>query len=90
MSVLDMGLVISSLLAAIWWMVARRRGSGALDLLSVTALGLAFVTLVFEGRPWQLVSWQIVALVVAAAAGLRRWRPQVSHPWDGKTPSRLR
>ena len=88
MNVLDTSLVIASLLAAIWWMVARRRGSKALDILSFAALGLAAITLAFEGRPWQLVPWQIVALVVAAAAGLRRWRPEVSHRWS-RVPGRI-
>ncbi len=88
MRVLDTSLVIASLLAGIWWMVARRRGSGALDFLSVTALGLAAITLAFEGRPWQLVPWQIIALVVAAVAGLRRWRPEASHRWT-RVPGRI-
>ena len=47
----------------------------------MAALALAVATLVVEGLRWQLVPWQVLALAVAAAAALRRWRPGHSRRW---------
>src|SRR5262245_38765028 len=75
MSVLDLVVIVLALLTTVWWIVARRRGPAALDMLSLAALGLAVAALALEGPRWQLVPWQLLALAVAVAAGVRRWRP---------------
>lgn len=81
MSVLDRAVVATALVAAVRWRGARRRWPGALDMLSSAALGLAVATLAVEGLRWQLVPWQLLALAVAASAGLRRRRPGRSRRW---------
>ena len=52
-----------------------------LELFSIAAPALAVATLMTEGLRWQLVPWQVLALAVAVAAALRRWRPGHSRRW---------
>jgi predicted dienelactone hydrolase len=75
MSLLDRLLVVVVLAAAAWWALSRSRRPAALEAVSVVALGLAVALVVVEGLRWQLVPWQVIAVAVAAAAALRRWRP---------------
>ncbi len=81
MSTIDRILVVVTLVSAVWWSTSRRRRPKALAALSVAALVLAFGSLVLEGVVWQLVPWQLVAVAVAGAAALRRWRPGRSRRW---------
>ena len=74
-------MVVVALAAGLWWGFSRRRRPALLELFSVAALVLAVATLVVEGLRWQLVPWQVLALAVAAAAALRRWRPGHSRRW---------
>jgi predicted dienelactone hydrolase len=74
-------MIVVALVAGLWWGFSRRRRRAVLQLFSVAALALAVVTLVVEGLRWQLVPWQVLALSVATAAGLRRWRPGHSRRW---------
>ena len=74
-------MIVIALGAGLWWGFSRRRRQALLQLFSIAALALAVVTLVVEGPRWQLVPWQVLALAVAAAAGLRRWRPGRSRRW---------
>src|SRR4051812_21153427 len=74
-------MVIVTFAAVVWWAVSRRRRPEALAAVSVGALVLAAGTLAFEGVVWQLVPWQILAVAVAGAAALRRWRPGRSRRW---------
>ena len=75
MSLLYRLMIIAVLAAAAWWALSRGRRPAALQALSVAALGLAVAAVVVEGLRWQLVPWQVVAVAVATAAALRRWRP---------------
>ena len=61
-------MVVVALAAGLWWGFSRGRRKGSLELLSITALALAGVTLVVTGLRWQLVPWQVLSLAVAAAA----------------------
>ena len=74
-------MVFVALAGGLWWGFARGRRQALLQLFSVAALVLAVATLVVEGLRWQLVLWQVLALAVAAAAALRRWRPGHSRRW---------
>ena len=74
-------MIVVALAAGLWWGFSRRRRQALLQLFSMAALALAVATLVVEGPRWQLVPWQVLALSVAAAAGLRRWRPGRSRRW---------
>lgn len=81
MSTIDRILVVVTLVSAVWWAISRRRRPRALAALSVGALALAGGSLVLEGAVWQLVPWQLLAVAVAGAAALRRWRPGRSRRW---------
>ena len=81
MSVLDALLVGVALIAALWWGVSRHRRPAVLELLSLGATLLGILTLALEGMRWQLVPWQVLAVAVAAATALRRWRPGRSRRW---------
>lgn len=81
MSVLDILVVLTSVAAAVWWVLARNRHPALLNVMSFTALGLAAITLIVEGQRWQLVPWELLSVGMAAAAGLRLWRPGHSHRW---------
>jgi predicted dienelactone hydrolase len=74
-------MVVVALVTGSWWGFARGRHQALLERFSVAALALAVVTLGVEGLRWQLVPWQVLALAVAAAAALRRWRPGHSRRW---------
>lgn len=74
-------MLVVSLTAGLWWALSRQRRPAVLEALSVGALVLAGVTLAVEGVRWQLVPWLFLALGVAAAAALRRWRPGRSRRW---------
>ncbi len=74
-------MVVASLTAGLWWALARRRRPAVLEAVSAGALALAGFTLAGEGLRWQLVPWFVLALAVAAAAALRRWRPGHSRRW---------
>src|SRR2546423_9556175 len=67
-------MVIVALTAALWWALSRQRRPAVLQALSAAALVSAVVTFAVEGARWQLVPWLAVALAVAVAAALRRWR----------------
>src|ERR1051326_3468290 len=82
MNVLDGSLMVTVLVAALWWALARGRFPRGLAVLSLVALGLATVTLVAEGLHWQLVPWQVLATACAAAATLRWSRPGHSRRWN--------
>ncbi len=75
MSLLDRLMIIAALAAGVWWAFSRGRRPAALQAVSVAALALAVAVVVAEGLRWQLVPWQVVAVAVATAAALRRWRP---------------
>src|SRR4051812_47033608 len=79
MSILDTLLIVTALTAALWWAVARHQLRAVLEALSFAGALLAVVTL--EDMHWQLVPWQVLAVTVAAAAALRRWRPGRSRRW---------
>lgn len=79
MSFLDRLLVIVVIVAGLWWAFARRRRPGDLQRLSVAALALAAAAVLFDGPHWQMVPWEVLAVAVAGAAALRRWRPGRSH-----------
>jgi dienelactone hydrolase len=80
-TVLDRIMVAVALAAALWWAVSRRRQPSTLESLSVGALVLAVATVVVDGLHWQLVPWQVLAVAVATAAALRRFRPGHSRRW---------
>lgn len=82
LSVLDVSLVVVTLLAAGWWIGARKHLPAALNIVSLTALGLAVGVRLIEGPRWQLVPWQCAAVLVGAMAGLRLWRPGRSQKWS--------
>ena len=75
-------MIVVALAAGLWWGFARQRCRARLQLFSAAALTLAITTLVVEGLRWQLVPWQVLALAVAAAAVVRRWRPGRSRRWQ--------
>src|SRR2546421_12821582 len=74
-------MVVAALAAGLWWGFARGYRQALLELFSMAALASAVATLAVEGLRWQLVLWQALALAVAAAAALRRWRPGHSRRW---------
>src|ERR671938_837691 len=74
-------LMVTAVGGALWWAFARGRFPRALAVLSLVSLGLAAVTLVAGGLHWQLVPWQVLATVCAAAATLRCWGPGHSRQW---------
>jgi dienelactone hydrolase len=74
-------MVVVALTAALWWALSRQRRPAVLQALSAAALVSAVVTFAVEGVRWQLVPWLAVALAVAVAAALRRWRPGRSRRW---------
>src|SRR2546421_3863758 len=74
-------MVVVALAAGLWWGFARGHRQALLELFSIAALALAVATLVAEGPRWQLVPWQVLALAVAVASALRRWRPGHSRRW---------
>jgi len=74
-------MIVVSLAAGLWWGFSRKRRPALREAFSIAALVLAVATFVIEGMRWQLVSWQVLALAVAAAAALRRWRPGHSRRW---------
>jgi dienelactone hydrolase len=81
MSILDTLLIVSALTAALWWAVSRHRRAAVLEAFSFAAASLAVLTPALEDMRWQLVPWQVLAVAVAAAAALRRWRPGRSRRW---------
>ena len=81
MSILDTLLVGITLIAAVGCAVSRHRSPAVLEILSFAAPMLAALTLALEHMRWQLVPWQVLAVAVAAAAALRRWRPGHSRRW---------
>jgi dienelactone hydrolase len=86
---LDALLVGVALVAALWWGISRHRRPAVLNTLSFAAPVLAVLTLAPEGTRWQLVPWQVLAVAVAAAAALRRWRPGHSRRWRRVTARSL-
>ena len=86
MNVLNGSLMVTVVVAALWWAFARGRFPRALAVLSLALLGLAAVTLVAEGVHWQLVPWQALAAARAAAATFRWWRPGHSRRWNPWIP----
>jgi dienelactone hydrolase len=74
MNVLELPLILVATLSALWWAFARHRAPIALERLSLAGLGLGVLVLALEGVHWQLVPWQLLALVCAAVALLRRQR----------------
>ena len=81
MTILDRVMVVVALVAALWWALSRRRRPAALEALSAAALALALVALLVDGLRWQLVPWEVLAVAVATAAALRRFRPGHSRRW---------
>jgi dienelactone hydrolase len=74
-SFLDSVVVVIVSVAAVWWIAARDRLPRWLDRLSLSSFAIALLARLIEGPRWQLVMWQLVAVVVATFAGLRMWRP---------------
>jgi dienelactone hydrolase len=74
-SFFDTAVVVAAAASALWWVRGRDRMPATLDRLSLGALALAAAARVIQGPRWQLVMWNLVALLVAAFAGLRMWRP---------------
>jgi hypothetical protein len=81
MSILDRLLIVTALTAALWWALSRNRRQAVLEAFSVAPSVLTVLTLALEDMRWQLVPWQVLAVAVAAAAALRRWRPGRSRRW---------
>ncbi len=77
----DTVMVVITLATGLWWGFSRHRHKAVLGAFSIAAAALAGATLLAEGPRWQLVPWQVLALAVAAAAALRRWRPGHSRRW---------
>ncbi|MGH2790435.1 MAG: alpha/beta hydrolase family protein, partial [Actinomycetota bacterium] len=75
---LDSAVVVATSVAAIWWIAARDRLPRLLDRVSLGAFAVALFARLVQGPRWQLVVWQLVAVVVAMFAGLRMWRPDHS------------
>jgi predicted dienelactone hydrolase len=82
LSVLDVCLIVVTLLGAGWWVGARNHWPDALNVVAITALGLALAVRLIEGPRWQLVPWQAAAVSIGAMAGLRLWRPGRSQKWS--------
>jgi dienelactone hydrolase len=82
MNVLNESLMVTVVVAALWWTFARGRFPRALAVLSLVSLGLAAVTLVGEGVHWLIMPWQVLATACAAGATLRWWRPGHSRRWN--------
>jgi dienelactone hydrolase len=78
---IDTVMVVVTLATGLWWGFSPRRHKAMLAVLSIAAAALAGATLLAEGLRWQLVPWQGLALAVAVAAALRRWRPGHSRRW---------
>ena len=74
-------MIVVSLAAGLWWGFSRKRRPALLEVFSIAALVLAVGAFLIVGVRWQLVPWQVLALAVAAAAALRRWRPGHSRRW---------
>jgi len=74
-------MVVVTLVAGLWWGFARGRHPALLERFSVVTLALAVLALAVDGVRWQLVPWQVLALAVAVAAALRRWRPGHARRW---------
>ena len=70
MNVLYGLLMVTVLVSALWWALARGHFPRALAVLSFVSLGRAAVTSVHEGLHWQRVPWQVLATACAAAAAL--------------------
>jgi predicted dienelactone hydrolase len=81
MSYLECIFIVVSLVAGLWWALARHRRPNVLQRVSVVAVTLAAITLIAGDPHWQMVPWQVLAFVVATAAALRRWRPGGSRRW---------
>jgi hypothetical protein len=77
-SFLDTAVVVGAAAAAVWWIAARDRLPRILDRISLGAFAIALLARLVQGPRWQLVVWQLVAVVVATFAGLRMWRPDHS------------
>jgi hypothetical protein len=73
MGIVDTLLIVTALTAALWWAVSRHLRRAVLEALSFAAAFLA--VLAIGDMRWQLVPWQVLAVAVAAAAALQRWRP---------------
>ena len=74
-SFIDTAVVMAAATSALWWVTARNRLPAFLNRLSLAALAVAILARVIQGARWQLVVWQLVAVLVATFAGLRMWRP---------------
>lgn len=74
----DSAVVLVASLAGVWWIAARRRAPRLLERVSIAALAMAVLARLLEGPRWQLVMWQLVAVLVASFAALRMWRPDRS------------
>ena len=74
-------IIVVALVTGLWWGFARGWNPVLLERFSMVAVALALATLVVDGLRWQLVPWQVLALAVASAAALRRWRPGRSRRW---------
>ncbi|HYI45893.1 MAG TPA: hypothetical protein VE174_10605 [Actinomycetota bacterium] len=77
-SFFDTAVVLAALASALWWIKGRDRLPATLNRLSLGALAVGVLARVIQGPRWQLVVWELVAVVVAACAGLRMWRPDHS------------
>src|SRR5688500_5415968 len=64
-SFLDTAVVVAAAVAALWWIASRNRLPGVLNRLSLGALAVAVFARVIQGPRWQLVMWQVMAVVVA-------------------------
>jgi predicted dienelactone hydrolase len=81
MSIIDTLLIVTTLIAALWWAISRHRRPRVLAAWSFAAPLFAILTLALEGMRWQLLPWQALAAAVAAAAALRRRRRGHSRRW---------
>jgi dienelactone hydrolase len=77
-SLFDTAVVMGASTAAVWWIASRKRMPELLNRLSLGVLALAVLARIIQGHRWQLVFWQLLAVLVAAFAGLRMWRPEHS------------
>jgi len=78
MSIFDRLLIATVVVAGTWWALSRLRRPDDLQRLSLVVLLLTASTVVFDGPRWQMAPWQVLGVVVAAAAALRHWRPGCS------------
>jgi predicted dienelactone hydrolase len=78
---IDTVMVVVTLATGLWWVFSRRRQEAMLGAFSIASVAMAGATLLAEGLRWQLVPWQVLALAVAVAVALRRWRPGHSRRW---------